>query len=61
MLGMPFSGLAMGSWIAGAMGLVMSALILRRVMFEDAFLQKNLEGYSEYAQRVRHRVVPGLW
>jgi protein-S-isoprenylcysteine O-methyltransferase Ste14 len=61
MLGMPFSGLAMGSWIAGGMGLVMSALICRRVMFEDAFLQKNLEGYSEYAQRVRHRVVPGLW
>ena len=61
MLGMPFSGLAIGSWIAGGMGLVMSALILRRVMFEDAFLQKNLDGYTEYAQRVRHRVVPGLW
>jgi protein-S-isoprenylcysteine O-methyltransferase Ste14 len=61
MLGMPFSGLALGSWIAGGMGLVMSALILRRVMFEDAFLQKNLDGYTEYAQRVRHRVVPGLW
>jgi protein-S-isoprenylcysteine O-methyltransferase Ste14 len=61
MLGMPFSGLALGSWIAGGMGLVMSALILRRVMFEDAFLQKNLDGYTEYAQRVRPRVVPGLW
>ena len=41
MLGMPFSGLALGSWIAGGIGLVMSALILRRVMFEDAFLRKQ--------------------
>jgi protein-S-isoprenylcysteine O-methyltransferase Ste14 len=61
LLGMPFSGLAMGSWIASGMGLVMSALIVRRVVFEDAFLQQNLDGYTEYAQRVRHRVVPGLW
>jgi protein-S-isoprenylcysteine O-methyltransferase Ste14 len=60
-LGMPFSGLALGSWLAAAIGLVMSGLILRRVMFEDTFLTKNLEGYAAYAQRVTRRLIPGVW
>jgi protein-S-isoprenylcysteine O-methyltransferase Ste14 len=61
MLGIPFSGLALGSWVAAAIGLVMSALILRRVLFEDAFLQKNLDGYVAYTHRVQHRLIPGVW
>jgi protein-S-isoprenylcysteine O-methyltransferase Ste14 len=61
MLGMPFSGLALGSWRAAAIGLLLSVLIMRRVMFEDAFLQKNLVGYADYVKRVRHRVIPGVW
>ena len=61
LLAMPFSGLALGSWIAAAIGLVMSAMILRRVMFEDSFLQKNLDGYTAYTDRVRHRLIPGVW
>jgi protein-S-isoprenylcysteine O-methyltransferase Ste14 len=59
--GGPFSGLALGSWLAAAIGLVLSALILRRVIFEDAFLRKNLDGYVAYTHRVRHRLIPGLW
>ena len=61
MLGMPFSGLALGSFLAAAMGLMLSVLFVRRVVFEDAFLRRNLEGYSEYAGRVRHRLVPRVW
>ena len=61
LLATPFSGLALGSWIAAAIGLVMSAMILRRVMFEDAFLQRNLDGYTAYTDRVRHRLIPGVW
>jgi protein-S-isoprenylcysteine O-methyltransferase Ste14 len=61
LLGGPFSGLALGSWLAAGIGLVMTALILRRVNFEDAFLRENLDGYSAYAARVRHRVIPGVW
>ena len=60
-LGIPFSGLALGSWLAAGIGLVMSGLILRRVMFEDAFLRKNLEGYDAYSHRVQHRLIPGVW
>jgi protein-S-isoprenylcysteine O-methyltransferase Ste14 len=60
-LGIPFSGLALGSWLAAGIGLVMSGLILRRVMFEDAFLRKNLDGYVAYTRRVPRRLIPGVW
>ena len=60
-MGIPFSGLALGSWLAAGIGLVMSGLILRRVMFEDAFLRKNLDGYVAYTHRVQHRLIPGVW
>ena len=58
---MPFSGLALGSWLGFAIGLGYSALMLRRVLFEDAYLRSHLEGYREYAARVRYRLIPGLW
>jgi protein-S-isoprenylcysteine O-methyltransferase Ste14 len=57
----PFSGLALGSWIAVAVGLIMSALVVRRVLFEDSFLRQNLDGYAAYARRVPHRLIPGVW
>lgn len=55
---MPLSGLALGSWLSFAVALVYSAMILRRVRFEDAFLLQNLEGYPAYARRVTGRLVP---
>jgi protein-S-isoprenylcysteine O-methyltransferase Ste14 len=58
---MPCAGLALGSFISLALGIVLSLMIVRRVRFEDAFLQRNLEGYAEYAARVRNRLVPGVW
>jgi protein-S-isoprenylcysteine O-methyltransferase Ste14 len=58
---MPFSGLALGSWWAFAIGLAYSVLMLRRVLFEDAFLRSHLEGYQEYTTRVRYRLIPGVW
>lgn len=32
-----------------------------RTFLEDRTLQKGLEGYSEYASRVRWRLIPGIW
>ena len=58
---MAMSGLALGSWLAVAVGLVYSALVLKRVLFEDAYLRANLSGYAAYTERVRYRLVPGLW
>ncbi len=58
---MAFSGLALGSWLGFAIGLGCSVLMMRRVFFEDAFLKEHLEGYREYAARVRYRLIPRVW
>lgn len=57
----PFSGLALGSWAAVAVGFAMSALVVRRVLFEDSFLRQHLDGYADYTQRVPRRLIPGVW
>jgi protein-S-isoprenylcysteine O-methyltransferase Ste14 len=57
----PFSALALGSWLGVALAVAYAALIVRRVVFEDAFLQRNLPGYRDYATRVRYRLIPGAW
>ncbi len=57
----PAAALAMGSWLALGCGAVCGASFVLRAGLEDRFLQKNLEGYAEYARRVRYRLVPGLW
>ena len=56
-----FSALAMGSWVAFIAAFSYSALIFRRVLFEDEYLHKNLVGYLDYAGRVRYRLIPGVW
>jgi protein-S-isoprenylcysteine O-methyltransferase Ste14 len=61
LIAMPCIGLALGSLISFVVGGLLSLMILRRIRFEDAFLRQNLPGYSEYAARVPHRVVPGVW
>jgi protein-S-isoprenylcysteine O-methyltransferase Ste14 len=38
-----------------------SALLLLRTAWEDRLLQANLAGYAAYAQRVRYRILPGVW
>jgi protein-S-isoprenylcysteine O-methyltransferase Ste14 len=57
----PLFALAIGSWWALLPAGLYCALMLRRVTFEDRFLRANLVGYDEYATRVPHRVVPGVW
>lgn len=36
-------------------------LMMTRTLLEDRTLQKELNGYSEYAQNVRYRLFPYLW
>jgi len=59
--GVPLMAIGLGSWWGCAIACAYSLLIGRRVMFEDRFLRANLPGYSEYAGRVRSRLVPGVW
>lgn len=57
----PFGALVVGSWIGVAVALAYAAMMMRRVVVEDAFLRTNLAGYDGYAARVRYRLVPGVW
>jgi protein-S-isoprenylcysteine O-methyltransferase Ste14 len=36
-------------------------LFVIRTALEDRFLQDELEGYRDYARRVRYRLLPGVW
>jgi len=36
-------------------------LMMIRTLLEDRTLNEELNGYSEYAKRVRHRLFPGIW
>ncbi|MBE0690689.1 MAG: isoprenylcysteine carboxylmethyltransferase family protein, partial [Anaerolineae bacterium] len=40
--------------------LTVAAFVVRTAL-EDRMLQEELTGYSEYARRVRSRLVPGVW
>ena len=53
--------LALGSfWGLMPAGLTVITTIIRTAL-EDRMLQNELEGYIDYAKRVRYRLVPGLW
>lgn len=41
-------------------GVVILVLIIRTV-FEDRMLIRDLPGYDNYAGRIRHRLLPGIW
>lgn len=53
--------LALGSWLATLLSGVIAVLFVVRTAREDRTLQAELAGYAEYAQRVRYRLVPGVW
>ena len=54
-------GIVLGSWWSMVPMLAFAAMAIRRLMMEDRFLNAELEGYREYAGRVRSKVLPGLW
>ena len=57
-LGLP---LALGSWWALAPSLPNMGLFACRAYREDNMLNAGLPGYSECAQRVKYRLLPGIW
>ena len=56
------SGLAFNSWIATTMLMVCALpFLLHRVITEDRVLLAELPGYRDYAERVRWRLLLGIW
>jgi len=53
--------LMLGSWIALLPAALIGVVFVIRTALEDRMLRDGLEGYRDYADRVRARLVPGLW
>lgn len=53
--------LSLGSLWALIPAILSCLLLVLRTIWEDRTLQDELTGYKEYAQRVRYRLVPGVW
>jgi protein-S-isoprenylcysteine O-methyltransferase Ste14 len=53
--------LFLGSWYGLFVGLALTALLMARIRGEEAMLAQDLEGYREYRQKVRYRLIPFIW
>lgn len=55
------TALALGSFWALIPTAIASLVLVVRTALEDQTLQNELQGYKEYAGRVRYRLIPGVW
>ena len=55
------TSLVLSSWWALIPAVLTIGVIIVRTALEDKTLQNELDGYKEYAQQVRYRLVPGVW
>jgi protein-S-isoprenylcysteine O-methyltransferase Ste14 len=53
--------LALGSYWALVPTAIATVVIIVRIVLEERLLREELEGYQEYAARVRYRLIPGVW
>ncbi|MEJ2551103.1 MAG: isoprenylcysteine carboxylmethyltransferase family protein [Anaerolineales bacterium] len=60
-LSYPFVALFLNSLWALIPAALIIVLFIVRTYLEDTTLQRELEGYSEYTQKVKYRLVPYVW
>ena len=53
--------LVLGSLISFLVMLVYIPIIVKRIRNEEQVLEEGLEGYTEYKQKVKYRVIPFIW
>ncbi len=53
--------LVLGSYWALIPAATTALILLPRTIMEDRALRTELPGYSDYAHRVRYRLIPGIW
>lgn len=53
--------LVLGSAISFIIFLAYPLIIAKRIRNEEEVLEKELEGYTEYKQRVKYRLIPFIW
>jgi protein-S-isoprenylcysteine O-methyltransferase Ste14 len=53
--------LALGSLFTFIPSSIITSLFIFRTALEDKTLQAELSGYNDYSQKVRYRLLPGIW
>ena len=53
--------IVLGSLYSFLIFLAYSFIIAKRIKGEEAFLERELEGYKEYKQKVKYRLIPFIW
>ena len=53
--------LVLGSPLSFAVMLLYLPIIAKRIRNEEAVLEQGLAGYADYKQRVKYKVIPGIW
>lgn len=53
--------LVLGSVYAFVIFLVYPFIIAKRIRHEEAFLERELDGYTAYKQKVKYRLIPFVW
>lgn len=53
--------LVLGSVYSFLVFLAYPFIIAKRIRHEEAFLAENLDGYREYQQKVKYRLIPFIW
>ncbi len=56
-----FSPLALGSYWAVLPALILIPIIVARIVNEEMVLKQDLVGYTDYMQKTRYRLIPGIW
>ena len=51
----------LGSWYGLVAAVVLAAWLVLRTALEDRALRRGLEDDTDYAARVRYRLVPLIW
>ena len=53
--------LLLGSVFGILIGLALTALLMARAVSEERLLIRELEGYAEFVEKVRYRLIPFVW
>ncbi len=53
--------LILGSWYSFVIFLAYPIIIALRIRNEEQILTKQLEGYAEYKQKVKYKIIPFVW
>ncbi len=57
----PAAALLLGSWWSALMSGLIALLLAYRSVREEHYLRQELEGYADYMDKVRYRLIPYVW